>query len=164
MLCLGPATRLADYVQAQPKRYVAHITLGAVSDTDDPTGQVSAVAAAQPPSEDRLREVLDNFVGTIQQTPPAHSAVHVAGRRAYKLARAGKDFDLSARPVVVHHIDLLSYTYPQLELAISCGSGTYIRAGPRHRSGAGLRWLLQSPDPHGRGEVHLGPSRRTGES
>jgi tRNA pseudouridine55 synthase len=128
VLCLGPATRLAGYVQAQPKRYTAQITLGAVSNTDDPTGQVTAVQAAQPPSEERLREALGTFVGTIEQIPPAHSAVHVAGRRAYKLARAGKNLDLAPRSVVVHRIDVLSYAYPQLDLDISCGGGTYIRA------------------------------------
>jgi tRNA pseudouridine55 synthase len=128
VLCLGPATRLAEYVQAQPKSYVAHIALGATSDTDDPTGQIAPAQDAHALAEELVRGVLKKFVGTIEQIPPAHSAVHVAGRRAYKLARAGKDFALAARTVEVHRIDVLAYAYPALELAVSCGGGTYIRA------------------------------------
>ena len=128
VICLGPATRLADFVQAQPKRYLATVTLGATSDTDDPTGQVTAVENAKAPPPDRVREVLAGFVGQIDQVPPAHSAVHVEGRRAYKLARAGKAPDLAPRPVTVHSLELLSYAYPTLELNVSCGSGTYVRA------------------------------------
>lgn len=128
MICLGPATRLADYVQAQPKRYITTVTLGAVSDTDDPTGCVTAVEGAQAPPADRVRGVLKGFLGAIEQVPPAHSAVHVEGRRAYKLARAGKTPALAARTVTVHSIELLAYAYPRVELGVSCGGGTYIRA------------------------------------
>jgi tRNA pseudouridine55 synthase len=128
VLCVGPATRLAEYVQAQPKSYVAHITLGATSDTDDPTGQIAPVPDARAPAEEPLHEVLGKFVGAIEQIPPAHSAVHVAGRRAYKLARTGKNFELAARTVEVYRIDVLSYAYPTVELAVSCGGGTYVRA------------------------------------
>ncbi len=128
VICLGPATRLADYVQAQPKRYLATVTLGARSDTDDPTGQVTTVQDAQVPPLDRVQEALRGFLGPIEQVPPAHSAVHVAGRRAYKLARAGARPDLAPRTVTVHAIELLSYTYPTLKLDVVCSSGTYLRA------------------------------------
>ncbi len=128
VICLGPATRLADYVQAQPKRYLATVTLGARSDTDDPTGQVTTVQDAQVPPLDRVQEALREFLGPIEQVPPAHSAVHVAGRRAYKLARAGARPDLAPRTVTVHAIELLSYTYPTLKLDVVCSSGTYLRA------------------------------------
>jgi tRNA pseudouridine55 synthase len=128
VVCLGPATRLADYIQAQRKRYVATVTLGATSDTDDPTGRITAVENAQAPPPDRVREVLKGFLGDVAQVPPAHSAVHVEGRRAYKLARAGKTPQLAPRTVTVHQIELLSYAYPTVELAVVCGSGTYLRA------------------------------------
>jgi tRNA pseudouridine55 synthase len=128
VICLGAATRLADYVQAQPKRYEATIALGATSDTDDPTGRVRDGYNAAAPPERRVREVLAGFVGAIEQVPPAHSAVHVEGRRAYKLARAGKPPELAARTVTVHAIDLRSYAYPALDLAVVCSSGTYLRA------------------------------------
>ncbi|MCJ7544110.1 MAG: tRNA pseudouridine(55) synthase TruB [Phycisphaerae bacterium] len=128
VLCLGPATRLADYIQAQPKRYIATVTLGAVSDTDDPTGRLTPLEGTEAPPADRVRGVLKDFLGAIQQIPPAHSAVHVEGRRAYTLARAGETPLLAPRTVTVHSIELLTYTYPTLELDVSCGGGTYIRA------------------------------------
>lgn len=132
VVCVGPATRLAQYVQAQPKRYLAEITLGATSTTDDCKGEITpSDEACEAPSTDRIQRVLDNFVGEIEQIPPAHSAVHVNGRRAYKLARAGKQLDLPPRPVTVYGIELVSFDFPRLQLDVRCGTGTYIRAMAR---------------------------------
>jgi tRNA pseudouridine55 synthase len=128
VLCVGAATRLASYVQAQPKRYRATVLLGATSSTDDPEGEIAAVPGATVPDEPAVRSLLERFVGTIQQVPPAHSAVHVAGRRAYRLARAGKPPRLAPRAVTVHGVELLGYAYPRLEIDVRCGSGTYLRA------------------------------------
>jgi len=135
VLCLGPATRLADYVQAAPKRYRAQVTLGATSTTDDVEGEITAAkpcrggqAQAAPPDKAAMCAVLEGFVGDIEQVPPAHSAVHVDGRRAYKLARKGESVTLPARTVTVHELHLTAYEYPQLEIDVLCGSGTYIRA------------------------------------
>ena len=129
VLCVGPATRLSDYVQALPKRYLATVTLGAVSSTDDREGEITPTPGATPPTDEALPTVLGRFVGEIQQVPPAHSAVHLAtGGRAYKAASAGRDVDLAPRGVVVHAIDLISYAWPQLALEVACGSGTYIRS------------------------------------
>ena len=128
VICVGQATRLASYVQAAPKRYIAEVTLGATSDTDDPQGPITPTDCPDAPTEDDLRRVLSVFVGRIDQVPPAHSAVHVEGRRAYKLARAGLTPELPARGVHVHAIELLRYEWPKLEIDVQCGSGTYIRA------------------------------------
>jgi len=146
VVCAGPATRLADYVQAQPKRYRAVIRLGATSTTDDPDGEVTPTPAglglpsgadqhglAAPlggprPGEAEVRRAVAGFVGEIEQVPCSHSAVHVDGQRAYKLARAGKEVALPSRPVVIHAIDVLRWDWPILELDVRCGSGTYIRA------------------------------------
>jgi len=128
VLCVGPATRLASYVQARPKRYRAVVRLGATSTTDDPEGQITPVEGAAPPIAANVREAAGRFVGKIQQVPPAHSAVHVAGRRAYKLAREGKAPDLPPRTVDVHAVDVLRYAWPHVELDVRCGTGTYIRA------------------------------------
>jgi len=128
VLCVGPATRLASYVQARPKRYRAVVRLGATSTTDDPEGEIAAKDDAPMPEEAAVRAVVQRFVGTIDQVPPAHSAVHVGGRRAYKLARAGRPVDLHPRPVEVHAIDVLSYEFGRLRLDIRCGTGTYVRA------------------------------------
>jgi len=128
VICLGPATRLADYVQSQPKRYVAEIVLGATSTTDDREGQITPTPNARLPSAEAVQGALGRFAGPIQQAPPAYSAVHVQGRRAYKLARAGDQPDLPPRTVTVHEIQLAAYEPPRLRIDVRCGSGTYIRS------------------------------------
>jgi tRNA pseudouridine55 synthase len=128
VICIGPATRLADRVQQSPKCYVAEITLGATSDTDDVEGHVTPTPGARAPAEGRLREVLAGLVGEIEQVPPAHSAVHAGGRRAYQLARRGEPLALAPRRVVVHAIDLVAYAWPVLRIEVRCGAGTYLRA------------------------------------
>ena len=128
VVCVGAATRLADYVQRQPKRYTAGIVLGVTSTTDDSEGEIAADPAVRAAPQDAVLEAIARFVGEIEQVPPAHSAVHVDGRRAYKLARAGERVNLKPRTVSVHAIELLDYDFPHLELDVRCGSGTYIRA------------------------------------
>jgi tRNA pseudouridine55 synthase len=71
---------------------------------------------------------LPQFLGDIQQRPPAHSAVKIAGRRAYKLARQGKAVELAPRTVTIHHLEVQRFDYPELELEIECGSGSYVRS------------------------------------
>lgn len=128
VLCAGPATRLAPYVQQATKRYRAVVMLGATSTTDDPEGEVVPHPRPAAPSEDELRAAAARFVGRIAQTPPAHSAVHVNGRRAYRLARRGEAPALQPRPVMIHAIEIVRYDWPEAELDVRCGAGTYIRA------------------------------------
>ncbi len=129
VLCIGQATRLAEFIQRQPKRYSARIRLGATSTTGDPEGEITETPPlTAPPNESAVREALLRFVGEIQQTPPAHSAVKVAGRRAYKLARDGQNPELPPRTVTISELTLLRYDWPLLEIDVKCGSGTYIRA------------------------------------
>ncbi|HNX26729.1 MAG TPA: tRNA pseudouridine(55) synthase TruB [Phycisphaerae bacterium] len=131
VVCVNKATRLANYVQRSNKRYRAEITLGRVSDTDDVEGNITDFQTSQPlipPDESAVRNVLCEFTGQIMQIPPAHSAVHVGGQRAYVLARQGAEFEIAPRPVVIHEIKLLSYSWPILTVAVYCGSGTYIRS------------------------------------
>ncbi len=128
VVCVGHATRLAEYVQRSPKRYRARIRLGARSTTDDPMGEIVQAPDASAPPEQALREALRRFVGEIEQTPPAHSAVHVDGQRAYKLARRGEAVELPPRLVRVYGVDLMAYAYPHVDVDIRCGSGTYIRS------------------------------------
>ncbi len=128
VVCMGQACRLADYVQAQHKCYRAVVVLGATSATDDPEGPIAPTSGARPPAEDEIRAALLRLTGSIEQVPPAHSAIHIDGRRAYKLARAGKPVQPAARTVEVRRIDLLKYEYPRLEIEVQCGGGTYIRA------------------------------------
>jgi tRNA pseudouridine55 synthase len=128
VLCLGKATRLAEYVREQTKVYHTRIRLGARSDSADAEGDITPVNVTAVPEESDVRRSLAHFTGRIEQVPPAFSAIKVAGQRAYKLARRGHDPPLKARPVQVDRIDLLAYAYPQLEIQVSCGEGTYIRS------------------------------------
>jgi tRNA pseudouridine55 synthase len=128
VICVGQATRLIRFVQRMRKRYRATFLLGRSSETDDIEREVLVIPNAIVPTLAMIEGALPQFIGDIQQRPPAHSAVKIAGRRAYKLARKGADFELAARTVTIHQIDLLRYKYPELDLDIECGSGTYIRA------------------------------------
>ena len=128
IVCVGPATRLADHVQAAPKHYTAEITLGATSTTDDIEGDLTVIEAAAEPTAEAIAQALATQVGTISQRPPAFSAIHADGQRAYKKARRGEAVDLPPREVTIHSLSLLSYTWPTLQIDVCCGAGTYIRA------------------------------------
>jgi tRNA pseudouridine55 synthase len=128
VLCLGSATRLAEYVQAMTKTYRSAFRLGATSDSDDADGAVTPVAGARAPSLADVEEALRGLTGTIEQVPPAYSAAKVTGRRAYALARKGEEVQLTPRPVRVYAIDVLRYDHPRLEVQVRCGKGTYIRS------------------------------------
>lgn len=128
VICVGQATRLIRFIQAMRKRYRATFVLGQQSDTDDLEGQVVALPNAVEPTLATIEQVIEQFIGGISQRPPTHSAIKVGGRRAYKLARAGADFELASRTVTIHDLKIVRYEYPELELDVECGSGTYIRA------------------------------------
>jgi tRNA pseudouridine55 synthase len=127
VLCLGRTTRLVEYVQRMNKAYHSIFTLGASSDTDDAEGTLRAVSSADP-GEAAVRRELAKLVGTLHQVPPAYSAAHVEGRRAYELARGGQEVQLEARPVQVYALKLVRYCYPEVEVEVECGKGTYIRS------------------------------------
>ncbi len=126
--CLGKATRWVPRLMDLGKEYEAAVDLSAFTATDDREGERQEVAVAEPPDEARLRAALATFVGHIQQTPPNFSAVHVGGKRAYKLARAGKPVVIAPRTVRIDAIDLLDFAWPLVSLRITCGKGTYIRS------------------------------------
>jgi tRNA pseudouridine55 synthase len=128
IVCVGSATRLISLVQEQRKVYRGKFRLGCQSDTDDITGKVVDVPGASEVSRTEIESALPRFLGEIEQVPPQFSAVHVEGKRAYKLARAGQSVSIAPKRVQIHRIDLLSYSWPVLELEIECGSGTYIRS------------------------------------
>ena len=129
-IALGKATRLLQYMQ-QDKAYRAAIRLGVRTTTDDLEGEVIATQSAQRLTLDEILSILPQFVGTIQQIPPMYSAIQVQGRRLYDLARAGETAEVPVRTVQVNQIQVLDWRpgeLAQLDVAIACGSGTYIRA------------------------------------
>jgi len=128
VVCVGTATRLIPQIQLQHKEYRARFILGRRSDTDDVTGEVVEVPVTDPVTQEQVETLLPRFVGRIEQVPPQFSAVHVEGRRAYKLARQGQAVEIAPKTVEVCRLTLTRFEYPELELEIECGSGTYIRS------------------------------------
>lgn len=128
LLLIGRATRLCERMMGEKKQYEATIRLGATTPTDDPESLTHLTEGAIAPPRDAVEIALSQFVGAIQQRPPAFSAMKVNGRRAYDLARRGTPVILQPRTVHVHAIDLLDYDWPLLRLRIDCGRGTYIRS------------------------------------
>lgn len=128
VVLIGKATKLCDKVMVGAKGYEAAVDLSRRSATDDREGPIEAVEGSRDPGEAAVAEVCAGFVGTIQQRPPAFSAMHVDGKRAYQLARAGEEVKLEARPVRIDRCELMTYDWPVARLAIDCGKGTYIRS------------------------------------
>jgi tRNA pseudouridine55 synthase len=146
---VGPATRLTQYVQRIPKTYIADFRLGVESDTEDVAGQIKTVPDAPVVSERELVAVLPEFFGEIQQMPPTFSALMVQGERAYSLARKGVAVELKSRTIEIHHLQLIWFKYPDFQLEIRCGSGTYVRSlgrdiGRRLSSGAIMTKLVRT--------------------
>lgn len=128
VVAIGGATRLVEYIQQQPKSYLATFQLGRSSDTEDIEGKIVELKDPPQPTVEQIEAALQQFTGEINQVPPAFSALKVGGRRAYALARRGEQVDLAPRRVVIHRLHLVDYCYPSLRLEIACSSGTYVRA------------------------------------
>ncbi|HEX9127779.1 MAG TPA: tRNA pseudouridine(55) synthase TruB [Gemmatimonadaceae bacterium] len=126
VLLLGRATRLATFIEAEPKVYEATIKFGEETDTDDATGTV--IRTATVPREADVRSAVKSLTGTISQVPPAYSAKSVDGTRAYDAARRGEPLELAAVNVTVHAWELGKLTGDSLSAVITCSGGTYIRA------------------------------------
>ncbi len=128
VLMAGRGTRLLQFVPSDPKVYEATIRFGHETDTDDSTGEFVWDVAAPIPAPERVRESLAALTGTLQQVPPAYSAKHVSGERAYAMARRGERPDLPAVTVRVDGWEVLEHQDDLLRARITCGGGTYIRA------------------------------------
>lgn len=126
LVLVGRATRLASFVQDEPKEYEALINFGVETDSDDVTG--AAVRTAPQPSEAAVRDAIAELTGDLDQIPPAFSAKHVDGRRAYAQARRGIPTELPPVRVRVERWEVLSQSAGSLRARIRCLSGTYIRA------------------------------------
>ena len=128
VVCVGPATRLVEYIQRMPKSYRGRFLLGQQSPTDDIEGEVTHIWNPPVPSQRVMEQEVARWIGTIQQRPPIFSAIKVKGRRSYDLARAGRSVRLPLREVTLHAMRVVEYVYPELVLDICCSSGTYVRA------------------------------------
>ena len=127
IIVTGRMCRRAMEFTKLDKWYEAEIILGAESTTGDPEGELSRISGKRP-DKSEIKQVLQKFTGKIEQIPPAFSAVKVNGRRAYQLARAGKEVDIPKRIVTIYALELIGYDYPVLKLRTHVSSGTYVRS------------------------------------
>ena len=130
ILCIGKATKRINELQAHTKEYVATLQLGSTTPSFDLEKPIDATFPTAHITLEKIKEVLQNFIGRIEQVPPAFSACKVDGHRAYDLARKGKEVELKAKVLVIDEIEIQEF-YPelmQLTLRIVCSKGTYIRA------------------------------------
>lgn len=128
LVCLGKATRVAEYLMAGRKHYRAAIVLGTSTDTYDADGEIVASDGRTDFSRAEIETALAHFVGHLEQVPPMYSAIKQDGQPLYKLARQGKSVQREPRPVEIDEIKLLDWTPPSLIVEVSCSSGTYIRS------------------------------------
>jgi len=128
IICTGKATKRIDEFQYQTKEYVATIKLGQTTPSFDLETEVDQQYPAGHITRELLDRVLPSFVGTIEQVPPVYSACKIDGKRAYELAREGKEVALRSKTLVIDELEILSCELPVVKLRIVCSKGTYIRA------------------------------------
>jgi len=139
LLCVGQATRLAEYLQGEDKVYVAELILGVATDTGDSYGNVTAqVPPSQAwPGEDAVRRALEHFTGVQEQVPPMASAVRVGGKHLYEWARVGRDVERPVRTVEIYRLEYLGRNpkplgrfadWPAAFVRVECQAGTYVRS------------------------------------
>ncbi len=148
VVLVGPAVRLSEFVSASDKRYQAVIKFGQTTTTYDSEGDITSRRPVDI-SHEELEEALSEFVGEVEQTPPAYSALKVRGKKAYELARDGKEVQLEPRLITIHSLELLDWDPPEAVVDIQCSSGTYVRSlasdlGERLGAGATLVGLRRT--------------------
>ena len=130
IICTGKATKQIDTLQAKTKEYVATLQLGATTPSFDLETEVDATYPTAHITEEKVKEALTRFIGRIEQVPPSYSACKVDGKRAYDLARQGKEVELKAKVLVIDEIELQDFNSSSMQATIRvvCSKGTYIRA------------------------------------
>ncbi|MFN2582542.1 MAG: tRNA pseudouridine(55) synthase TruB [Candidatus Dormibacteria bacterium] len=151
-ICVGRATRLVDYMHAQPKTYHCVVRLGERSETHDREGTIAPGGDASALTDADVTRTLRLFKGTIMQTPPMHSAVRHEGRHLYELAREGVHVERAPREAVIHSAELVAFrpgAVAEAEIVVVCGKGTYMRVlaadlGEELGTGGLLGWLSRT--------------------
>jgi len=128
IICTGKLTKRIDEFQAQEKEYTGKFVLGQSTPSHDLETEVSESQDISSITEDHIRSATHKFLGSIQQIPPLHSAIKVDGKRAYKLARKGKDVELKPREVFIREFEITAIEKPVVSFRVVCSKGTYIRS------------------------------------
>ena len=126
-VCLGAATKFSAFLLDADKRYRVRVRLGVTTTTADAEGEVVETRPVVGIDEARVRAVLEQFLGLIDQLPPMYSAIKQGGERLYKLARQGVEVERATRPIHIFSLDLLACELPEIELDVHCSKGTYVR-------------------------------------
>ena len=126
-ICLGQATKVAQFLLDDDKRYFVRAKLGQISSTGDSEGKIVNFGSIQGINESSIRSVLLQFIGNVNQVPPMYSALKRNGTPLYKLARKGIEIERSPRPVTIHEINFLDLEETVASLEVFCSKGTYIR-------------------------------------
>ncbi len=128
IICTGKKTKLIESFQYQTKEYIATIKLGETTPSFDLETEVDGVYPTDHITKKLVADTLENFIGAIEQVPPAFSACKVDGKRAYELAREGQEVELKPKLLVIDEIELLDCQLPVIKVRVVCSKGTYIRA------------------------------------
>ncbi|MCM2373057.1 tRNA pseudouridine(55) synthase TruB [Aporhodopirellula aestuarii] len=128
VIAVGSGARLTPWMLQHAKRYLARFELGVSSISGDLEEPTTPLVGAPQPSTAEIQRAVQDLHGWIDQTPPAHSAIWVDGKRAHERARLGEDIEMPTRRVWIDSIELVSYEYPHLVIDVRCGSGTYLRS------------------------------------
>ena len=130
IICTGKSTKQIDTLQAKTKEYIATLQLGATTPSFDLETEVDATYPTAHITREKVEEALTRFIGRIEQVPPSYSACKVDGKRAYDLARQGKEVELKAKVLVIDEIELQDFNPSSMQATIRvvCSKGTYIRA------------------------------------
>jgi tRNA pseudouridine55 synthase len=126
-LCFGEATKISQFLLDSDKTYRARVRLGVSTTTGDSEGDALSSAPVPAFTQEQIELMLTRFEGVINQTAPVYSALKQDGVPLYKLARAGRPIEPKCREITIHHIVLLSWQHPDIELEVLCSKGTYIR-------------------------------------
>lgn len=128
ILCTGKRTKTIDQIQGQEKEYSGTITIGATRPSYDMETEIDESFDYAHITEAMIHEATKQFIGDIEQFPPAHSAIRVGGERLYKKARRGEKVELKARPVHIKSFEITAIDLPSISFNVVCGKGTYIRS------------------------------------
>lgn len=126
-ICLGKATKIADYISDEGKSYIAKMKFGLATDTLDRMGKVVETSDKKFFTHDEIEEAMGSFRGDILQRPPMYSAIKVNGKKLYEIARKGKSIDRKARPITIKKLEIIELDGDELTFECSCSKGTYIR-------------------------------------
>lgn len=127
-ILLGNGTKLSKYLINHDKEYIATIKLGVKTDTGDIEGKIIEEKKYSECPENKIKEVLESFIGKQEQIPPMYSAIKVNGKKLYEYARKGESIELTPRKIEIYNIELLKIEQNTIKIKIACSKGTYIRS------------------------------------